>query len=271
MSTKPSMTREQSIKAMVSAIRQIHTRPGPWSARKAMEDFIQKTLCALVEGHKKKAESHGSNLLMNYAPRAFNFKPIEKRDIGHPWENVAVTAYITAVLAHEPYEDILVYVFTELQLGGASSDLGQFLTPPDLCRLAAEIAIDNQRRHPVGMGGMLKISDPCCGAGGLLLASIATHYKAGGVDAVANLDISANDLDPLCSAMTALQLMASMMLFQLPLGRVDITVGNTLTANCKPALMSLWVPSVGRERRATEAKRREAAQKELIELGEAIA
>jgi hypothetical protein len=242
MSTKRQQHYRQyskAIKELVDAIRAIPTGPGPWSARAAMEDFVQKNLCALVQAQQIAAR-HGWPVEIDFDPLAFNFKPIGEQRQSFDWEERAQEAYCLAVRSHAPFEDILVHVFTELELGGNSNNLGQHFTPPDLCQLIAELRTDHRKRHPRTKNGLEKVADPTCGAGGLLLAIVSEHYKNGGAAAVANLEIHANDLDPLCSAMTALQLVSSALSWNSPIGKVVITVGNALTMNQKPALISTY-------------------------------
>lgn len=229
----------KAIKELVHAIRAIPTGPGVWSARTAMEDFVQKNLCALLQGQQIAAH-HGWPVEIDFDPRAFNFKPIGDQRQSFDWEKRAQEAYFLAVRSHAPFEDILVHVFTELELGGNSNNLGQHFTPPDLSQLIAAIEADHRKRHPRTNNGLEKVADPTCGAGGLLLAIVSEHYKNGGAAAVANLEIQANDLDPLCSAMTALQLVSSAMAWNAPIGKVVITVGNALTMDQKPALISTY-------------------------------
>ena len=254
MSIQPLISREQSVKALVSAIRQIPTGPGAWSARAAMEDFVQKILCGLVEVQQVIQSMDVSDLVVSYAPLAFNFKPIDYREVAHPWETEMQNAYFNAVIAHDPYEDILCNVFQELKLGGKSNRLSQHLTPPTMCRVMNKFMDPQLLKERSNKDELFAVHDLCCGTGSLLLSAISDQFEKGGANALKQLNVSANDLDPLCAAMTALQLVASMMHFELPLGRLSITVGNAITRDFKSALIGAWVGDIASIRRGARGE-----------------
>ena len=68
---------------------------------------------------------------------------------------------------------------------------GQFFTPPSICDLMAQIIVEKPTAQNIGNTCV----DPCCGSGRLLLASNAIN---------AGLYHIGNDIDPLCTKMTAL-------------------------------------------------------------------
>lgn len=224
-------------KALCRAIEKIPTGGGAFDARKAFGIFLQHTLCSLVGANRRVGEPL---FMVHYHPRLMGFQPI---DPAVPFPNIeeigaAQRAYLEAVQANAPFTDLLTPVHAYF-LGESGKGLGQFFTPWDLSSLVGGIAVDHQKRH--GPAGRLRVSDPCCGAGGLLLAYIHERAEFQGEDwdarlvepgvahdLATNVRIHANDIDPACAAMTALQLTAAQFIHMAPLAGVHIEVGTTL-------------------------------------------
>lgn len=81
----------------------------------------------------------------------------------------------------------------------------------------------------------VKVYDSCCGAGSLALAAIRGRLKHTTSEKILVL---AGDIDPLCAAMTALQIHANQSFHLLPLGAVKVTVGNELVGERRPGYWS---------------------------------
>lgn len=116
---------------------------------------------------------------------------------------------IFALLSSVVYEDgvfndYLGELFMKCELGDKHN--GQFFTPYHISQLMAKITIEEdmvrekQRRNEV-----LTLNDPCCGAGGLLIAALDV-LRDYGLNYAHNCYIEANDIDARCVHMTYLQL-----------------------------------------------------------------
>lgn len=77
-------------------------------------------------------------------------------------------ALMVEALESEPDQDFLGEMFMGLELGNHWK--GQFFTPYNVCRMMAEMQIDGIEER-VERQGWVGISDPCCGAGALLIAA----------------------------------------------------------------------------------------------------
>lgn len=105
-------------------------------------------------------------------------------------------AFLTAVCSLPPWTDLLGVLHAEVTAGGDRDARGQHFTPSNLAD-GADSFLPSRGETPQ------HVMDPCCGSGALILAHLRRSPD------VAGMTIQANDLDPLCSAMTALQIHAS--------------------------------------------------------------
>jgi hypothetical protein len=239
------------VESICRAIEKIPCRNGVFNAREAFGTFIQHALCSITVANKHIGEplflTHA-----NFELLGFSRIDLTLPDTAYAEILVAVDAYMRAVKTNPPFTDLLTPIHAHF-LGANGKGLGQFFTPWDLAKLCSALAIDHQQRH--GEPSPVRMSDPCCGAGGLLLAYIQDrlydrkqHPAEPGGDVYArferaiNTRVHANDIDPLCSAMTALQLCASQFVHMLDgtsLGSVEIEVGCTLTGKKVVAFRSM--------------------------------
>lgn len=206
---------------LVKFIREIPTRPNrPWNAREAMELFVQHTLVGLILAGKKSALNE---LDASFYGPELGFRTLKEHS--PPVEPLAhaIRAYTELVIECRPFEDVLVWVHAELLAIKRGDGLGQFFTPPDLVELQA--ALSRQFKPHSANPRHIRIHEPACGAGGLLLGQIRSRMEELPADAI---EVCGVDLDPLCVAMTALQVQASQVLHRSPLKHVDLWVGNTL-------------------------------------------
>ena len=206
---------------LIEAIRGIPTQPNrPWSAREAMGLFVQHALVCLILAGKKSAFNE---LDASFYGPELGFRTLKEHS--PPVEPLAhaIRAYTELVIECRPFEDVLVWMHAELLATKRGEGLGQFFTPPDLVELQVALSRDikprsaNRRR--------IRIHDPACGAGGLLLGQIRSRMEEFPTETI---EVCAIDLDPFCVAMTALQLQAAQVLHYSPLKHVDLWVGNTL-------------------------------------------
>ncbi|KRE90810.1 hypothetical protein ASG87_01355 [Frateuria sp. Soil773] len=104
-------------------------------------------------------------------------------------------AYLTAVCSLPPWTDLLGVLHAEATARADRDARCQHFTPSNLSDGAAAFS-PSRGETPQ------HVMDPCCGSGALILAHLRRSQS------VAAMTIQANDLDPLCSAMTALQIHA---------------------------------------------------------------
>jgi len=119
------------------------------SRGQAFEDFLTCGVCAL------------SNSRMEDEYLAVVAKGYGEGKNGRRGIDSLARAFATLVdLMEQTRKDILGDLF---QGGITYGEAGQFLTPEDLCRLMAELSVDEAQEHGV-------VCDPCCGSGRMLLA-----------------------------------------------------------------------------------------------------
>lgn len=180
---------------MKNLIKTIEAAPGK-SNREKLEACIQRLLCAM----SAMANTQGGLSIRMDAP-ALGFKPIP---IGSAkrWERELTTAYTDAVMKSEPFTDILGDVHGLMLYDSKAEGLGQHFTPKDLAQLTAAMGESHHKRHGTTDD---RVYDPTCGAGGLILAVLALRDEAH----LSKTTVVAQDIDPLCCAMTALQIVVN--------------------------------------------------------------
>lgn len=136
-----------------------------------------------------------------------------------------VNTYLKMILDAQPFDDVLGGEYDQY-LG---FDLGQFFTPPDVASLTAEIHIQSKDyKGHMASNKPISFSDVCCGGGALTMGMLRTLYQEHGKRAIALVDIHAVDLDPHMCRLTALQVILSSMLHQVPFSSLRVDCGNPL-------------------------------------------
>lgn len=102
-------------------------------------------------------------------------------------------------------EDILGEIFTQEGLG--NSRLGQFFTPFHISDFMANVVIGEKENieQIIEEKGYISLSEPTCGAGGMILA-VAKVLKEKGINYQEKLLVHAVDISELCVYMTYVQL-----------------------------------------------------------------
>jgi hypothetical protein len=238
----------KAAKGLVKAIRSIAPQLG-CSDTVAFELFIQNTLVAAVEARK----CHSKRLVLPFhvelAERNLGFVPISQRPVDKAVAQVgeAMELYWAMVREAEPFENLLSGIHPHFAAGERRKKLCQEFTPNGLAKTAFRF-IDMDEREP---GQDFKMYDMCCGAGSFALLGVKKFLET---IASEDLVVGANDIDPLCSAMTALQLHANQWLHGPALGRVEVTVGDEIRRNFVNGYMSLSAARVNAlGRQANEA------------------
>ena len=116
------------------------------------------------------------------------------------------------------YQDFLGAVFMELDLG--SDDMGQFFTPYHVQSLMARLMFP-KAAETINKEGWVTLSEPCCGAAGMVVAYAESMLEAG-FNPSEQLFAHCIDLDPVAADMAFIQLS----LLGIP---AEVVTGNTLT------------------------------------------
>ena len=93
-------------------------------------------------------------------------------------------------------------------MSGTSSDKnGQFFTPYHVSKACAEITITEQKIEANRKSGqILKIHEPTCGSGGMILAAVGTMWNRYNFNYTENVLVCCGDIDTRCVHMTYIQL-----------------------------------------------------------------
>lgn len=151
------------------------------------------------------------------------------------WHAEVADAYVAAIESAEPFECILSQLFNELVGSGQKKRDCQDFTPWGIARAMQRflpLTVDAGQEMPL-------LNDPTCGSGTLLLAQLwgLVQKHRDDPDALKDIVVSANDRDPLCAAMTALQLLINQLVWERPIGCVQV--------ECKDVISQLaWVVPV---------------------------
>lgn len=176
--------------------------------------------------------------------------------IGHLFKDEAtleadVRVYFAAVRSLPPWTDLLGFLHAEVASRRDLKGKGQHFTPNPLATASLLFM-------PRQTGG--EVSDPTCGSGALLLAAVRQNTD------LTRMTLHANDRDPLCCAMTALQLLASSIMHadtQGVVGCVEVTCADVI----KDYLVER--PVFWRCERMTEEEQKQL--KALITIGQFLA
>ena len=126
---------------------------------------------------------------------------------------------VVMALEENPNQDFLGRLYMSLNLG--SHWHGQFFTPYHVSELMAKMAIGDGCKEDIEEKGYASVSDPCVGAGAMLIAA-ATAFRECEVDYHTSVLFIGQDVDPVVAKMAYIQLSL--------LGCPGyITVGNSLT------------------------------------------
>lgn len=169
-------------------------------------DFVQIAACALHNGIV-----HSVTLEEEYLRIA---KRYERVDIERLSQLLGV---LTLGLSLSP-GDFLGRIFMELELG--ESERGQFFTPYDISRMMAAMTLTDLDKVMADKP-FITISEPACGAGGMVIA-LAEEFMAAGYHLQRQFFVECVDVDPVAASMCFIQLT----LLGIP---AEVITGNSLT------------------------------------------
>ena len=148
-------------------------------------------------------------------------------------------AVVTEALERDPEQDLLGEMFSGLELN--SHWKGQFFTPYHLCRFIAKATLGDVETK-TDRRGWTGISDPCCGAGALLIAA-RNELVDRGVPSTAALFV-AQDIDRTAALMCYIQLALLGCAGYVVVGNslVDPVAGHQLTPATAPKQEVWYLP-----------------------------
>jgi len=134
--------------------------------------------------------------------------------------------YAKEVIDAEPFTDLLGPVHMELVSHYHQQASGQFFTPPNICRMLAEISLADF--PPDDEPRLIRINDPAVGAGGLLLATLEVISKKHGSELLRWISLTGIDVDRRCVRMFPMQVLSNLFVHRFELGELVAYWGNTL-------------------------------------------
>lgn len=138
-------------------------------------------------------------------------------------EKLSELLTITILALEEKTQDFLGNVYMNGDFGNKKS--GQFFTPYHVSQMMSEVVFDeNTVKQTIEEQGFIKVSEPCCGAGGMILAFAETMLKHN-INPQQYMIFQGIDIDKNCCRMSFIQ--TSLM------GLTgEIVHGDTITLNC---------------------------------------
>lgn len=206
-------------------------------------DFVTLTAIALHNGFNRSEtlEAEYLGIVKRYDPETVrNHFP-------------QLLAHLVELLEPEP-TDILGQLFMQLEISNERT--GQFFTPPELSFFMAKLLVGDELNEAIKTRGFVTVSEPACGAGGMVLAFAKTvieqkHNPANVMWA------SCQDIDRTAALMCYIQLT----LWNIP---AEVIVGNTIAMERREVFhtpahwMGFWNVKL-RERHQTKGQSREVA------------
>jgi len=133
-------------------------------------------------------------------------------------ENLKTLFCLLVCALEGKFQDFLGSVFMELELG--SGDMGQYFTPYSVQSLMARMLMPGVA-ETISKEGWLTLSEPACGAAGMVIAYAECLLEAG-FNPSEHMFVSCIDIDPVAADMAFIQLSL--------LGiAAEVTTGNALT------------------------------------------
>ncbi len=136
--------------------------------------------------------------------------------------------YADEVIKAEPFSDLLSVVYMDLANNYQRKGMGQFFTPESLCRLMAKFNIGPELGHKIKEERLIRVCEPCVGAGGMLLALLSEMLEQEGQEGLRWISLTGIDLDRMCSRLYPCQVLSNLYLHQFELGELISYHGNTL-------------------------------------------
>lgn len=208
---------DQHQKRFIDAFQKLCHRHQRWQV---WSDFILMSACAISNRFDQANFDGREKIYMELIAR------YEKKE-----QQVfpELLAAVVAALDFNPEQDFLGNLFMQLELGNHWK--GQFFTPYSLCKVMADMHIDNLQEL-IKKKGYVSVNDPACGAGATLVA-FANAARDKGVNFQDHVQFIAQDIDQTAALMCYIQ----MSLLGCPGYAV---VGDTLSQPVPTDASSIW-------------------------------
>lgn len=108
---------------------------------------------------------------------------------------------VTLALEEKP-QDFLGDIFMSAGFGNVRG--GQFFTPYHLSKMMSEITIGNNFKEQIDKDGYVTLSEPCCGAGGMIIAA-SEVMREKGYNPQTQMRFTGIDIDLKCCQMAYIQ------------------------------------------------------------------
>lgn len=203
-------------KEIVRLIRQVaHTR----GIDRVWSDWVEICAIALARADLAQREAREQRYLQVIAQYERAELDLLVRAFSH-----LVMAYEVRVQAAD-FGDVLGSTFMMLDMGNAGA--GQFFTPYEVSRLMGNMMMGNGQDlvDKTGAHGFVRVLEPACGAGGMLIAAAHAMHDAQ-LNYQQCMHATAIDIDQRCVHMTFIQLA----LLHVP---AVVIHGNGLTGECR--------------------------------------
>ena len=109
---------------------------------------------------------------------------------------------ITTLALEEKPQDFLGDIFMSAGFGNVRG--GQFFTPYHLSKMMSEITIGNNFKDQIEKDGYVTLSEPCCGAGGMIIAA-SEVIREKGYNPQTQMKFVGIDIDLKCCQMAYIQ------------------------------------------------------------------
>lgn len=116
-----------------------------------------------------------------------------------------ILALIVGLYEDNPDQDVLGEIYMALGLG--SSELGQFFTPYNVCKMMAKMVVGNKEfnENEIAKRGYVSVNEPACGAGATIIA-LLNAYREMGINYQTDVFVMAQDLSYITALMCYIQL-----------------------------------------------------------------
>ena len=109
---------------------------------------------------------------------------------------------ITTLALEEKTQDFLGDIFMSAGFGNVRG--GQFFTPYHLSKMMSDITIGDNFKEQIEKDGYVTLSEPCCGAGGMIIAA-SEVMKEKGFNPQTQMRFTGIDIDLKCCQMAYIQ------------------------------------------------------------------
>jgi len=213
--------RTETEKTFLKTFGELCNRHNTWTVWQA---FVNMSACAISNSVDRR-EDVWRKREDSYLASVKEFTQEEAQKLS------ALLGLTTMALEENPAQDFLGTLYMNLDFGSDWS--GQFFTPYHVSEAMALMTMGNDFEALIEREGMASVSDPCCGAGCMLIA-FAQACRTRKINYQQNVLFAAQDIDRVVAQMCYIQLSL--------LGCAGyVIVGNSLT---KPMVGNVLMPSV---------------------------